>query len=102
MFGMVAVIINSFLDDSMKKFPFSVKFTIPLSLLLGSLVGKIMLHFIPGSVYYFPNYMALICSVTVIEKHMIMDETFKFAYPYYYLFITFSLIGVFTCINYFN
>ena len=80
-FGMVAVIINSFLDPGMRDLPFTVKFTIPLILLIGSLVANLVLHFMPQSVHYFPLYMAVITTTTVVEKHMIMDSTFKFAYP---------------------
>ena len=75
------MIINSFIDENMKKLPFSVKFTVPFALLFGSMFGKVMLIKFPSTVVYFPFYMAVVCSTTVIEKHMIMDETFKFAYP---------------------
>ena len=65
----------------MAELPFNVKFIIPLIPFIGSLIGRAALHNHSKALKYFPLYIAVILIVAVVEKHMIMDSTFKFAYP---------------------
>jgi hypothetical protein len=78
---MSVVIFNSFTQASLADIPIHAKLTIPLCLLVFSLISCFMLPKFQGYVNLFPSLMTIAATVLVVEKHVLMDKEFRFAYP---------------------
>ena len=80
---MACLIIGSFMANDTKNLSIHFKLTIPLILMLASIVFLYLFKIAPMFIKYFPTCMSVLATILVTEKFIIKDpKTYSFAEPY--------------------
>lgn len=76
---LIVIYVNVYADEQLVNMSVHVKVTMPLLLFMCTFVAALLLNYFKSFVHWFPTYMVVVMTVSIVERQHLMYDKFVFA-----------------------